>query len=155
MCDQSRFRESTARIRRPIPRAVWHGKCAATPSPTFFCKSIIPGRLFLESCKDVILRGLAQTIRQGHFSSNLPILMELGWLRRFSSRLSALALCKSIIPDDLLHDLRKSIILSRLGLTGFRLGHSQTVALDLARSECLPAVSLENMTCASVSAWSP
>jgi hypothetical protein len=67
-----------------------------------------------------------------------------------SSLPSALAICKSIIPDDLLEALRKSIIIGCLGIIGFRLGHSQTAALDLARSEYLPRVSLENMTCASL-----
>ena len=30
------------------------------PSPTFLCKSIIPGQLFLIFCKNIILKGLAE-----------------------------------------------------------------------------------------------
>ena len=54
--------------------------------------------------------------------------------------------CKNIIPLDLLESLRKNIIIGCLGLTGFRSGHSRGLARDLARSECFPGVSLENMT---------
>ena len=109
----------------------------------------------MESCKDVILRGLAETIRQAHLSSKLKILRWFGRFGRFSSWLPALALCKSIIPDDLLHDLRKSIIIGWLGLTGFRAGHSFDLARDLARSESFCGVSPENMTCASLCTCSP
>ena len=90
----------------------------------------------MSSCKSIILRGLARTIRQAHFSSKLQILRWFGRFRTFSCRLSALALCKSIIPGHLLEGLRKSIIIGYLGLAGFRSGHSLDLARDLARSEC-------------------
>lgn len=65
------------------------------------------------------------------------------------------ARCKNIIPGHLVVRLCTIIILRRLGLVWVRWGRSFDLARDLARSECLPSVSLENMTCASLSAWSP
>ncbi len=123
--------------------------------PTFFCKSVIPGVLLFEFCNDIILRRLAPTAPRARLSFNIKILKELSRIDRNRARKWPCASCKSIIPGYLLCRSRKSIIIGCLELYGFRPAQAFDLARDLAGRECLPGMRLENMTCASLSAWSP
>jgi hypothetical protein len=57
-----------------------------TPPPLFFCKDIIPGELFLGLYKDIKLKGLTDTRREGRYCLNTQILRELVSPRRSGSR---------------------------------------------------------------------
>lgn len=85
----------------------------------------------------------------------MQILIELLQIGCFRLPEGIDASCKNIIPGHLVLGLCKSIIIECLVLCGFRAGHSLDLSRDPARSERFPDVSLGNITCASLSAWSP
>jgi hypothetical protein len=100
-----------------IPDIPYSGFGNSTPPPTFFCKSINPGELFLPLHKDVILKPLARAAFGMRYSCNLQVLEDLRFQGPAFRKGWFVASCvsrKSIIPGRLPLGPYKSIILRAL-----------------------------------------